>query len=74
MAQIGTAPGFIDKRITQGQLTDVLATPGSYASHAALNARLTAIDGTLYSAAKLTLLTHNDKVYAVRLNDDSGGL
>ena len=76
MAQIGidVGHGFMDKRIVQGQTSDVLGTAANYASHAALNARLTAINGTLYSAANLTKYTYNDKVYALRLNDDAAGI
>ena len=35
----------------------------------AIRARLTAIDGTLYSAANLDKLTYNDMIYALRVND-----
>lgn len=74
MAQIGSPSGFVDKRITQGQITDVRATPANYASHASVAARLTAINGTYFSAAKLPIYTYNDKLYAMRMNDDAGSL
>jgi hypothetical protein len=66
--------GFTDRtRATAGSVADSsssVATPANYASETALNARLTAISGTTYSAAKLEQMTLNDKIYAVRLNDD----
>lgn len=42
-----------------------------YASVTALRARLAAIDGTFYTAARLNTMTYNDLVYAVRLNDSA---
>lgn len=70
--------GFVDKtRATAGSVADsssAVATPANYASETAINARLTAINATLYSAANLDKMTFNDKVYALRLADDSGTL
>lgn len=40
------------------------------ASVAAMHARLKVIDATLYTDAKLESMTHNDKIYAIRLNDN----
>jgi hypothetical protein len=54
--------------------TSSVATPANYASEAALDARLTAISATSYSAERLRNMTHNDKVYAVRLNDDAASI
>jgi xanthine dehydrogenase molybdopterin-binding subunit B len=51
---------------------NVVATPANYASETAINARLTAISATTYSAANLDKMTLNDKIYALRLNDDAG--
>lgn len=48
-----------------------VATPANYASEAALDARLTAISATSYSADRLAAMTLNDKIYAVRVNDDN---
>lgn len=68
--------GFTERgRNTAGSVADdtsSVATPANYASEAALDARLAAISGTTYTAAVLRSMTHNDKIYAVRLNDDSG--
>lgn len=51
---------------------DVLKTdsPNAYNDNNSLDARLTAIDATLYSQANLDKMTQNDKVYALRVNDD----
>ncbi len=40
-----------------------------YVSIATLRTRLAAIDAGYYTAAQLNLMTRNDMVYAVRLND-----
>ena len=42
-----------------------------FSSNDALDARLNEIDSTLYSQANLDKMTQNDKVYALRVNDDS---
>lgn len=52
----------------------VYATPANYASFTAMDARLTAISGTLYPQSVLDMMTANDKVYAIRLNDDAATL
>lgn len=38
----------------------------------ALNTRLQAIDSSLYTDTHLEQMTRNDKVYALRVNDDPG--
>jgi hypothetical protein len=48
----------------------IYATPANYVSNTALDARLAAISGTIYSQRVLDAMTSNDKVYAVRMNDD----
>lgn len=68
-------PGFVNKQRAKaksaiGDETD-LTTPANYTSIDALDARLTAIDSDYYTAARLDQMTLNDKVYAVRMNDDS---
>ena len=42
-----------------------------YKDHESLDERLNALDGTLYSQANLDKMTVNDKIYAIRLNDDA---
>lgn len=46
-----------------------VGTPGSYASNNSLDARLLAIGG-VYTQRYVDSMTQNDKVYAVRVNDD----
>lgn len=48
----------------------IYTTPANYASLTAIDARLTAINATIYSQAQLDKMTSNDKIYALRLNDD----
>lgn len=64
--------GFVDKRRASGQnVATPLATPANYASQSALDTRLLALG---YSAANIRIMNLNDKVYAVRLADDSAGI
>lgn len=62
---------WTDKRRTATD-TDAtsIATPANYVSNATLDARLLAIGG-IYTQAYIDSMTQNDKVYAVRVNDDS---
>lgn len=50
--------------------TQDVTTPANYQSVSDLDTRLLAIGG-IYTQAYLDTLTFNDKVYAVKLNDDS---
>lgn len=45
-----------------------------YKDNESLDERLNAISSTTYSQANLDKMTQNDKVYALRLNDDPGSL
>ena len=64
--------GFVDKRRASGPTTATpLGTPGNYASTAALDTRLDALG---YTAAERSIMTQNDKIYAVRSADDSAGI
>lgn len=75
--QFGTVvdTNFTDKRRAAGYTNaTVLGTPANYVSEATLDARLTAIDSTSYSAERLRIMTTNDKVFAVRSADDSAGI
>jgi hypothetical protein len=66
---------FVDKRRADGQTnTSPLGTPGSYVTESALDTRLNAISSTSYSAKRLRIMTTNDKIYAVRVNDDAAGI
>lgn len=46
--------------------------PEAFHDNDSLDARLNTINGTLYSQANLDKMTQNDKVYALRVNDDPG--
>jgi len=74
--QPGNKLGVVAKnKATAGSVAssgNVVGTPANYFSETAINARLTAINGTLYSAANLDKMTLNDKIYALRVLDDSG--
>lgn len=50
--------------------TSMLATPANYTSILALDTRLIAINAAIYTQAQLDKMTANDKIFAVRLNDD----
>jgi hypothetical protein len=50
--------------------SSVYATPANYASLATLDARLTAISAAIFTQKVLDSMSVNDKVYAVRMNDD----
>jgi hypothetical protein len=62
---------WADARRTGATATDASSqtTPGSYVSNASLDARLLAIGG-VYTQKYIDSMTQNDKVYAVRVNDD----
>lgn len=51
-----------------------LLTQDNYKDEDSLDARLKALDGTTYSVANLALMTTNDKVYALRLLQEPGGI
>ncbi len=77
--------GFVDKR-REPKGVDAGNAPGlhvaaagtadasNFSSVAGLRARLTAINATYYTAARLNLMTKNDMVYAVRLTDAAAGI
>lgn len=67
--------GVVDKRYAaKTQSGTNLATAANYQSHASLDTRLTAINAGYFTTARLNMMTKNDKVYAVRLNDDAAGM
>jgi hypothetical protein len=51
-----------------------LATPANYASPTTIDTRLTAINGTLFTAAYLAKLTLNDKLFELRRRDDAASV
>lgn len=67
--------GFVDKRRSGSQTqTTTLGTASNYADGSTIDARLTAISATSYSAARLRQMNINDKIYALRLADDLAGI
>lgn len=64
---------WTDKRRTQDSDVTHVGTPANYASNATLDARLLAIGG-VYTQKYIDSMTQNDKIYAVRLNDDAASL
>lgn len=73
---INNAFGYVDKRTGRG-LTGAhnAAEVANMTSVSALKARLTAINATSYSAARLATMTENDMLYALRLaSADSAGI
>lgn len=75
--QFGPQPdlNFTDKRRASGQTNSTpLGTPANYMDVASIDARLAAVDATAYSAANLRIMNLNDKIYALRLADDSAGI
>lgn len=74
--QPGNKLGVVSKtKATAGSAAssgNIVGTPANYFSETSINARLTAINATLYSAANLDKMTLNDKIYALRVLDDSG--
>lgn len=62
---------WADARRTGPNQTDASSqtTPANYVSNASLDARLLAIGG-VYTQAYIDSMTQNDKIFAVRSNDD----
>ena len=50
------------------------ASTTAAASQATMDARLTALNGTYYTAAQLQTMNWNDKIYALRLISESAGI
>lgn len=75
-AQMGPIDmGFVDKRRGRTQDGVTLAETANFASIATLKARLTALNATAYSAARLATMSVNDMVYALRVaSADSAGI
>lgn len=76
--EVENPDGFIDKRrgrgVTTAGLSNGTTSVQNVDSVGSLRARLTAINSTSYSAARLNSMTRNDMLYAVRLNDEAAGL
>ena len=68
--------GLNDKRLGRGSSESVLAdaTEANYLDQAGLDTALAAADAVAFSAAKLSRMTKNDKVYALRKVQDAAGM
>ena len=75
-AQTGAVDfGFTDKRRGRDQSSPALSEANNYGSVTTLKSRLTALNPTSYTAARLATMTVNDMVYALRLaSADSAGI
>lgn len=75
-AQVRPITGILDKR--QGRSADTTQVSNTFANNikdvASLKARLTAINATSYTPARLATMTVNDMIYAIRLNDEAGSI
>jgi hypothetical protein len=72
---LGNLLGYVDKRAGRGGTMNIPASAiANYRDIAGLRARLTAINATSYSSARLDSMTENDMIYALRLNDDAAGI
>lgn len=72
----GANMNFVDKRNGRG-LTGAsnLAELANYATVSTMKARLAALNGTSYTAARLATMTDNDLVYALRVaSADAAGI
>ncbi len=68
--------GIVDKRRGRGTAgAHTLTEVNNATSISALKARLTALNATSYTAARLATMTENDMLYALRLaSADSAGV
>lgn len=60
--------GFVDKRRGRDFQGQTIAEAANMGSVSALRARLTAINSTTFTAARLNAMTVNDMVYALRMH------
>lgn len=72
----GDRTGFVDNRFNRGLTgATVLAEEANYSSISSMKARLTALNSTSYSTARLATMTQNDMVYALRVaSADAAGI
>lgn len=75
-ADIKNERGFVDKRRTQGQTANQHSSTFTTNTRdvTAMRTRLTAINGSLYTAAYLDKMTENDMLYALRVADEAAGI
>ena len=77
MADLDISSGdYVDKRTGRG-ITGTSSSSSEYANQAtigSLKARLTALDSTSFTAARLATMTENDMIYALRVRQESAGI
>lgn len=75
-AQVGAVDfGFVDKRRGRTHEGVVLSEAANYGTITLLKSRLTALNATSYSAARLANMSVNDMVYALRVaSGDAAGI
>lgn len=71
---IGNRQRVVDKRQGRGTTTNPVTSDASMKDITAMRARLTAINATTFTAARLNTMTENDMLYAIRMNDDAAGI
>jgi hypothetical protein len=65
---------YRNRTSSTGATTSPLATPANYMSPTTIDTRLTAINGSLFTAAYLAKLTLNDKLFELRRRDDAASV
>lgn len=75
-AQVRPINGILDKR--QGRHASTTQVTNTFINNtkdiASMITRLKAISSTTYTDARLAAMTPNDMIYAIRLNDEAGGI
>lgn len=73
---LGTTAQVTDKRLGRGNTgADVMAEVANANNVSALKTRLTALNATSFTAARLATMTKNDMLYALRVaSADSAGI
>jgi hypothetical protein len=74
---LGNTADVTDKRAGRGNTTatSIIAEIGNYDTIADIKARLTALNATSYTAARMQTMTYNDLVYALRIaSADAAGI
>lgn len=72
---VGNRQRVVDIRAERGTTASPLTwTDWNARDVTAMRARLTAISGTTYTAARLNTMTKNDMLYALRMSDDLAGV
>lgn len=71
---VGNRQRVVDKRQGRGATVNPVTSDANMKDITAMRARLTAINATTFTAARLNTMTENDMLYAIRMNDDAAGI